>query len=71
VLAWNYPTPARLAEYLARAALGEAEGDGRREVFVGGSRSVAEFARLLAEVEAMSDADVARQLAHRVTTLTR
>lgn len=71
VLAWNYPTPARLAEYLARAALGETEGDGRRDVYLGGSRSVAEFARLLAEVEAMSDADVARQLAHRVTTLTR
>lgn len=65
VLAWNYPTPARLAEYLAREVVGEQPGPSPDAAALGGTRTVAEFERILTEIEYMSEPEVEKQLAAR------
>lgn len=60
VIAWKYPTPQTLAQYLARevgGASGKAHTPGQLR-----RRTVANFAQLVAEVEAVSDEDVRREL---------
>ena len=60
VIAWRYPTPATLSQFLAQEACG-----GERTVeatAVPRRRTVDDFSRVLAEVQATSDEDARRQL---------
>ena len=60
VIAWRYPTPATLSQFLAQEACG-----GERTVeatAVPRRRTVDDFSRILAEVQATSDEDARRQL---------
>lgn len=61
VTAWNYPTPATLARYLAELAGGESakSDDGVATV---PAQDEDEFARLLAEIESLSDEEARSQL---------
>ena len=78
IVAWNYPTPAALARYLAEQSLGIGEkpesvstaAPTTYGAATGGSTTVpltgtddAELAALLAEVENLSDEEAARLLA--------
>ncbi len=61
IVAWNYPTPATLARYLAELAGGEgAESDGNAGTAP--AQDDDEFARLLAEIESLSDEEARSQL---------
>jgi acyl-CoA synthetase (AMP-forming)/AMP-acid ligase II/acyl carrier protein len=62
VIAWKYPTPASMARYLARKVGGAAAASGAGPSAMR-KRNAAGFARLLAEIEILSDDDVRRQLA--------
>jgi acyl-CoA synthetase (AMP-forming)/AMP-acid ligase II/acyl carrier protein len=57
VVAWNYPTPAALARYLAREAGGGEAVSGGHEA----APARRGFEELLAEVEALSEAEAAKQ----------
>lgn len=54
-LAWNYPTPAKLAPHLANQLAGITESD---DDIVETDASVAEFESLLSEIENMSDDEI-------------
>ena len=62
IVAWNYPTPAALARYLAELASGVAVSESPPEV-VSGQADEAEFERLLAEVESLSENEARAALA--------
>ena len=62
VLAWNYPTAARLSRYLAQQVAGEVTTEADSPT-AGGLHSVAEFERLLSQIENMSEHEVERLLA--------
>ena len=62
VVAWNYPTPAALARYLAELASG-AVASGSPPAAVPGQADEAEFERLLAEVESLSENEAQAALA--------
>ena len=57
VLAWNYPTSARLSRHLAQQSAGEGASDATTRN-AAGHDTVAEFERILAQVEAMSEDQV-------------
>ncbi len=57
VLAWNYPTAARLSRHLAQQSAGEGASDATTRN-AAGHHTVAEFERILAQVEAMSEDQV-------------
>jgi acyl-CoA synthetase (AMP-forming)/AMP-acid ligase II/acyl carrier protein len=68
IVAWNYPTPAALARYLAEQTLGlqPADSPAAAEPTTNGAPSApdeAQLAALLAEVESLSDEEAARLLA--------
>ena len=77
IVAWNYPTPAALARFLAEETLGvkrddaneinhlaDAAGNGSANgAAATNGANDAELAALLAEVENLSDAEAARLLA--------
>jgi acyl-CoA synthetase (AMP-forming)/AMP-acid ligase II/acyl carrier protein len=69
IVAWNYPTPAALARYLAEQSLGVGEAPASSRdtpspaAESAGSNDDAQLAALLAEVEHLSDDDAARILA--------
>ncbi len=72
IVAWNYPTPATLAKYLAEQSTGAAEKaeQPRADAAAGGTvanadddADDAELAALLAEIENLSDDEAARLLA--------
>ena len=70
IVAWNYPTPAALARYLAEQSLGvvESTADSMPVVSSNGAPlppapNDAQLAALLAEIENMSDEDAAKLLA--------
>ena len=70
IVAWNYPTPAGLARYLAEQSLGVAETTPQPAVAVSANGAAlppapneAELAAILAEIEGMSDEDAAKLLA--------
>ncbi|MCI0492199.1 MAG: AMP-binding protein [Planctomycetes bacterium] len=73
IVAWNYPTPAALARYLAEQSTGGgATAEAAQTAYdlndasassVNGSDNDAELAALLAEIENLSDEDAARLLA--------
>jgi acyl carrier protein len=66
IVAWNYPTPAALARYLAEQSLAPADTNGAAENDEAATTSHARDARLaslLSEVENLSDEEVARLLA--------
>ena len=52
-MAWNYPTPATLSKYLAGEASGNANNDEQPEPVPVDD----EFARMLAEIESLSEED--------------
>jgi hypothetical protein len=54
VLAWNYPTAARLSRYLAQQAAGETASE-TESPHAGGLHTVSEFERLLTQVESMNE----------------
>ena len=56
VIAWNYPTPASMATFLARQSLGMSESDDNELV------EEDEFTALLDEIEAMDDGEAEAQL---------
>ncbi len=58
-VAWNYPTPATLSQYLARAVAGDADAAQDVEAVPLDD----EFARLLAEIEGLSDEEAQKRLA--------
>jgi acyl-CoA synthetase (AMP-forming)/AMP-acid ligase II/acyl carrier protein len=59
-VAWNYPTPATLSKYLARAAAGVEEAS---ETDVGATSAADdEFSRLLAEIENLSEEEAQKLL---------
>ena len=60
IVAWNYPTPAALARYLAEQSLGE---EVRAEDETDQPSSSADVEALLADIENMSDEQAARLLA--------
>jgi acyl carrier protein len=68
IVAWNYPTPAALARYLAEQSLGVGEANASRVDAASSaadstkSSDEAQLAALLAEVENLSDDDAARLL---------
>jgi acyl carrier protein len=68
IVAWNYPTPAALARYLAELAGGMAASGSPPEA-VPGQADEAEFERMLADVESLSEneaqAELAGQAVHR------
>ena len=66
IVAWNYPTPAALARYLAELASGLAPTGSPPEELPG-QADEAEFERLLAEVENLSDSEARAALAGRRT----
>jgi len=66
IVAWNYPTPAALARYLAELASGAAPAGSSPEV-VSGQADEAEFERLLAEVESLSENEAQAVLAGHQT----
>jgi acyl carrier protein len=61
VIAWNYPTPAALARYLAEQAGGAASAPASSEDQTA-EPSDAEFERMLLEIEAMSDSEATAAL---------
>jgi acyl-CoA synthetase (AMP-forming)/AMP-acid ligase II/acyl carrier protein len=61
IVAWNYPTPATLARYLAELAGGESAKPDDNAAAVP-AQDDDEFARLLAEIEALSDEEARSQL---------
>jgi acyl-CoA synthetase (AMP-forming)/AMP-acid ligase II/acyl carrier protein len=63
VVAWNYPTPAALARYLAELAGGAAAGSSPE--VVSDQADEAEFERLLAEVESLSENEAQAALAEQ------
>src|SRR3954453_20487034 len=67
VVAWNYPTPAALARYLAEQTLGVKNEDAPMAATNGSaeqaSHADAELAALLAEIENLSEEEAARLLA--------
>jgi hypothetical protein len=77
IVAWNYPTPAALARFLAEETLGVKREETAERASVAAepkhaasgvakgelAESDAELAALLAEVESLSDADAERLLA--------
>ena len=71
IVAWNYPTPAALARYLAEQSLGVAESTRRISAEVTTTNGAplppapndAELAALLAEIENLSDDEAAKLLA--------
>ncbi len=70
IVAWNYPTPAALARYLAEQSLGVTEPTAQPAVEVSSNGTVlppapneAELAAILAEIEGLSDEEAARLLA--------
>jgi acyl-CoA synthetase (AMP-forming)/AMP-acid ligase II/acyl carrier protein len=70
VVAWNYPTPASLARYLAEQSLGVAEPTSKSSVTtlsngapLPPAPNEEQLAALLAEIENLSDEDAARLLA--------
>jgi len=64
IVAFNYPTPAALARYLAEQSIGGAHRAASKEQGAGSATPVpARFAELLAEVENLSDDEAARLLA--------
>jgi acyl carrier protein len=72
IVAWNYPTPAALARFLAEQTTGAAEQPSTgapQESIVRPSAPTmpdeSQLAALLAEVEKLSDAEAARQLTER------
>jgi len=64
VLAWNYPTAARLSRYLAQQAIGEVGQDGASPA-AGGLNTVARFEQLLSEIESMSEHEAEKALTPR------
>jgi acyl carrier protein len=62
IVAWNYPTPAALARYLAELASGVAASGSPPEA-VSPQADEAEFERLLAEVESLSENEAQAALA--------
>ncbi|MCU0977557.1 MAG: AMP-binding protein [Pirellulaceae bacterium] len=65
IVAWNYPTPAALARYLAELASGVAASGSPPEA-VSPQADEAEFERLLAEVESLSENEAQAALAGQV-----
>jgi acyl carrier protein len=70
IVAWNYPTPAALARYLAEQTTGISDqqsppvsGRSTDAAVASAAPDEAELAALLAEVEKLSDAEAARLLA--------
>jgi acyl carrier protein len=71
IVAWNYPTPAALARYLAEQTMGVASSDATPAPAIKGSNGSAlppapneqELAALLAEIERLSDDEAAKLLA--------
>jgi acyl carrier protein len=67
VVAWNYPTPAALARYLAEQTLGVKNDDASAEATNGSSNPAkhddAELAAILSEIENLSEEEAARLLA--------
>jgi acyl-CoA synthetase (AMP-forming)/AMP-acid ligase II/acyl carrier protein len=74
IVAWNYPTPAALARFLAEETLGVKRGESADQPepkqrtrstngATNGAANDAELASILAEVENLSDAEAARLLA--------
>jgi len=70
IVAWNYPTPAGLARYIAEQSLGVAETTPQPAAAVTANGQAlpappneAELAAILAEIEGMSDEDAAKLLA--------
>ncbi len=61
VIAWKYPTPEKMSRYLARQSSGATQ---QSESFVGLQRrhNVAEFQRLLEEIEEMGEPEAERRL---------
>jgi hypothetical protein len=68
-VAWNYPTPAALARYLAEQSLGVSEPSTPPPAVTSNGAPLppapneAQLAALLAEIEKMSDEEAARLLA--------
>ena len=62
VLAWNYPTAARLSRHLAQQVAGEASHESDSPT-AGGLHTVAEFERLLTQIESMSEQQIEQSLA--------
>ena len=62
VLAWNYPTAARLSRYLAQQVAGEASAE-NDSPNAGGLHTVSEFERLLTQIEGMSEQQIEQALA--------
>ena len=62
MLAWNYPTAARLSRHLAQQTAGEATSDAATP-HNGGLTTVAEFERLLTQIESMSRRQIEKALA--------
>ncbi len=60
-VAWNYPTPATLSTYLAREAGGANQMDAK-DAAVPSTPLDDEFAKMLAEIESLSDEDAASLL---------
>ena len=61
VLAWNYPTAARLSRHLAQQVAGEVTTETDSPT-AGGLHTVAEFERLLTQIESMSEQQVEKLL---------
>ena len=62
VLAWNYPTAARLSRYLAQQVAGEVTIETESPT-AGGLHTVSEFERLLTQIEGMSEQQIEQALA--------
>lgn len=61
IVAWNYPTPAALARYLAEQSTGAVSAPAAMEASAGGAPD--ELEALLSEIEHLSDDEAARLLA--------
>ncbi len=62
IVAWNYPTPAALAGYLARETTGLGQPDDAQTSTTAAAADDADLAALLAEVENLSEDEAARLL---------
>ncbi len=71
VVAWNHPTPAKLSSYLAERLVGPAPDDSPEDDSTADDSPDDELARLLAEVESMSDAEADAALADEDATAPR
>jgi acyl-CoA synthetase (AMP-forming)/AMP-acid ligase II/acyl carrier protein len=65
VVAWRYPTPAALSQFLAREACGDSPLSGEMSAALR-RRTVERFEQILSEVEAMDDAAARRELEDQI-----